>query len=422
MAKFSDRLSHAWNAFRNSSPNPTSWATQMTMMPYENPGRRPLKPSSNRSILGMIFTRISVDASQIEIRNVYVDENNCYLGNVDSNLNYCLTKEANIDQTARAFRQDAIQTLFEEGVIAIVPTECEEVNIETGTLFNIRSLRVGTVVAWYPKHVKVDLYDDNTGRHRQIILPKKYVAIIQNPFYGIMNEPNSTLKRLRRKQALLDSADEYASSNKLDLIIQLPYSLKGDLRNEQAEKRRQTIETQLQSSKYGIAYIDSTEHITQLNRAVESNLDKQVEYLTTQLYNQLGLTQGVFDGTADEKTMLNYQNNTLEPIIAAITEGMEVKFLSKTARTKGQALKFFKEPFRLVPVSQLADISDKFSRNEILTPNELRAIVGFIPSDDPAADQLRNRNISQAPGDMGYDEVPPEEMPPEEAQAEYEER
>ena len=396
MATFSDRLSHAWNAFngRYQFANPT-YSTGM-MMGVQNPSRIHKSYVTSRSILGTIQNRLAVDAASISIKEILVDENECYSAPVSSGLNDCLNWQANIDQTARHFLQDCYEIMMEHGVVAIVPVDADAVNNNTGNVLDIQSLRAGRIVEWYPQHVKISLYNDRVGKAEEIILPKAFVAIAENPFYTIMNAPNSTLKRLRAKLALLDVVDEKNGSDKLDLIIQLPYALKGEVREQQAEKRRKSIETQLAGSQYGIAYIDGTEHITQLNRAVESNLDKQVEYLTTQLYNQLGLTPTVFDGTADEAAMLNYQQNVLEPLVAAVMNAMAVKFITATARSRGHRLAYFKDPFKLVPVSQIADIADKFTRNEIMTPNEIRAKVGMIPSSDPAADELRNRNISQS--------------------------
>ena len=395
MPSFSDRLSHAWNAFngRDQFRNTVEYGTGMAI---QNPNQIHKSYVTSKSILGTILNRLAVDAASIDIKHVTVDENEMYQAVVNSSLNNCLTWQANIDQTARHFRQDCYEIMMEYGVVAIVPVDAEAVNDDTGNVLNIKTLRAGRVVEWYPQHVKVNLYNDRIGQAEDIILPKQYVAIAENPFYEIMNMPNATLKRLRRKLALLDIVDEKNGSDKLDLIIQLPYTLKGDIRQQQAETRRKAIETQLAGSQYGIAYIDGTEHITQLNRSVESSLDKQVEYLTTQLYNQLGLTPTVFDGTADEAAMLNYQTNVLEPLVDAVMSAMEVKFISATAKTKGHRLAYFKDPFKLVPVSQIADIADKFTRNEIMTPNEMRSKVGLMPSGDPESNELRNRNISQS--------------------------
>jgi hypothetical protein len=334
-----------------------------------------------------------MDVASIDIKHVKLDENGRYTQDINSGLNNCLTLEANIDQTARTFRQDIVMSMFDEGEVAVVPVECNG-DPTLSSSFDIISMRTGRIVEWFPRSVKVELYNDRTGRKEQIIMPKRSVAIVPNPMYAVMNEPNSTLKRLIRKLNLLDAIDEQSSSGKLDLIIQLPYTVKGELRQKQADQRRDSIVEQLKGP-YGIAYIDATEKVTQLNRPVENNLMKQIEYLTNMLYSQLGMTPSVLDGTADEKTMLNYNNRTIEPIVSAITDAMKRVFLSKTARTQGQTIMAFRDPFKLVPVNNIAEIADKFTRNEILTSNEIRQIIGFKPSKDPKADELVNSNIAQ---------------------------
>ena len=337
---------------------------------------------------------MSIDCSSVSIQHARLDQNGSYDETIPDGLNYCLTTEANIDQTSREFFKSAVSMMLDEGHVVLVPT-VTSVNPETTGSYEILEMRAGKIVAWYPKHVRINLYDDNKGIHREIVMPKRSVAIVYNPFYSVMNEPNSTLQRLKRKLVLLDAIDEQSGSGKLDLIIQLPYTLKGEGRIQQAELRREKIEQQLSNSKYGIAYIDSTEHVTQLNRAVENNLMKQIEYLTDMLYGQLGLTPEIINGTAEEQAMLNYNNRTVEPIVSAFTDEMKRTFLTKTARTRGESVIFFRDPFRLVPVSQLADLADKFTRNEILSPNEFRKIVGYKPVDDERANELRNRNINE---------------------------
>ena len=357
------------------------------------------------------LNRIAVDVASIDIEHVRLDENGRYKETIPSYLNECLTVEANIDQTAQSFKTDAVFTMLDEGTVALVPVDTT-VDATRSNAFDIQTLRVGTVSEWYPKHVKVNVYNENTGHREEVILPKSMVALVENPFLHIMNTPNSYYQKLLQKIKMLDVIDEQSASGKLDLIIQLPYVIKSDARRQQAEARRKDIEMQLSGSRYGIAYTDGTEKITQLNRSVENNLFNQVEYYMKQWMNQIGIPESVLDGTADEATMLNYQNRTLEPIISAITDEMKRKFLTKTARTKGQSIMFFKDPFALVPVNQMADIADKFTRNEILTSNEIRQIMGFKPSDDPKADELINSNMPQE--DTGV--VPPgEEAPAEEA-------
>lgn len=391
---FFDRLKHGWNAFMGRDP------TLLSGLGYGysyKPDRSKLQTRNERSIINAIYTRISVDVAAISIEHAKLDENGRYQEPIDSGLNTCLTLSANIDQTHRAFIQDIVFSMLDEGDVAVVPTDAT-FDPRYSASYDIQSMRVGKILEWYPQHVKVRLYNEKTGNKEDLIFPKKMCAIITNPFYAIMNEPNSTAQRLIRKLYLMDSVDEQASSGKLDLIIQLPYTIKGKTRQEQAEKRRNDLEMQLSGSRYGIGYIDGTERITQLNRSVENNLLKQIEYLTSMLYSQLGMPQSVFDGTADEATMLNYQNRTLEPIVSAITDEMKRKFLTNNARTRQQSIVFFKDPFRLVPIGQMADIADKFTRNEILSSNEVRQIVGYKPSKDPKADELRNKNLNEKVG------------------------
>lgn len=400
MPTFRERLQHGWNAFTNNKdPTPNAfYSTDLMYGGNTRPDKYRAKVSTERSFVSSIYNQIAIDAAAVSIRHVRVDENDRVVERINSHLDKALTINANIDQTGREFIQDVIYSMFDEGCVAIVPTETD-INPETSTAFDILSMRSGKILEWYPDKVKVQLYNEKKGKKEDLILQKSMVAIIQNPLYEIMNSPNSTLKRLIRKLNLLDAVDEQSSSGKLDLIIQLPYTIKSEARREQANQRKKDIEFQLANSKYGIAYIDATEHVTQLNRPAENNLMAQVEYLTSMLYNQLGMTEEIFKGTADEKTMLNYQNRTIEPILSAIADAMKWKFLSKKARTRGESIKFFKDPFKLVPVSQIAEIADKFTRNEILSPNEVRTIIGFKPSDDPEADVLRNRNISKPEGE-----------------------
>ncbi len=389
---FFERLQHGWNAFMNRDP------TRVQRNLGESYFRRPDRPrfvrGSERSIVTSVYNRIAMDASAISIQHVRLDENNRYLSVIDSGLNTCLTLDANRDQTGRALIQDIVMSMLDEGCVAIVPVIADR-DPEDGPC-DIWSIRTGKIIEWYPNHVKVCVYDEDAGKRRDITLKKSTVAIVENPLYAVMNEPNSTMQRLIRKLGLLDITDERTASGKLDLIIQLPYVIKSEARRQQAEQRRKDIESQLASSMYGIAYTDGTERITQLNRSVENNLMKQIEYLTSTLYSQLGITQAILDGTADDKTMLNYYNRTIEPIIAAIVDEMKRKFLSKTARTQRQSILFFRDPFKLVPINDIAEIADKFTRNEIMSANEIRQIVGMKPSDDPKADELRNSNISQA--------------------------
>ena len=401
------RLKHAWNAFMNRDPTEVDYDIGPAY--YYRPDRPRLTRGNERSIVTAVYNRIALDVSDIDIRHVRLDENGRYIEDIDSGLNNCLTVEANIDQTGKAFIQDVVMSMLDEGCVAIVPVDTTLNPKVTGS-YDINSMRTGKIIQWYPQHVKVNLYNDKTGRKEEVTLPKSMVAIIENPLYAVMNEPNSTLQRLIRKLNLLDYVDEQTGAGKLDLIIQLPYVIKSNARRQQAEDRRADIERQLKDSKYGIAYTDGTERITQLNRPVENNLMKQIEYLTSMLYSQLGINQTVLDGTADEKTMLNYTNRSIGPIISAIVDEMKRKFLTKTARSQMQSIRYFKDPFKLVPVNEIAEISDKLTRNEIASSNEIRQIIGWKPSQDPAADELRNKNLNQqspgmmAPEDQMYED------------------
>lgn len=386
------RFKNAWNAFRNREP--TKVFQDIGYGYSYRPDRFHLTRGNERSIVTSVYNRIALDVAAIDIRHVQLDAEGRFCDVVQSGLNNCLSTEANLDQTGRAFIQDAVMSMMDEGCIAIVPVDTDDDPDDT-TGYQILSMRVGRIRDWYPKHIRVELYNEETGRKQDIVVPKSTVAIVENPLYAVINEPNSTMQRLIRKLNLLDAVDEQSSSGKLDLIIQLPYVIKTEARRKQAEKRRKDIEQQLAGSKYGVAYTDGTERITQLNRSLENNLMKQIEYLTSMLYSQLGITQSILDGTADDKTMLNYYNRTIEPIIAAIVDEMKRKFLGKTARSQNKSIKFFRDPFKLVPVADLAEISDKFTRNEIATSNEIRQVIGWKPSDDPKADELRNSNLSQ---------------------------
>lgn len=386
------RFKNAWNAFRNREP--TKVFQDIGYGYSYRPDRFRLTRGNERSIVTSVYNRIALDVAAIDIQHVQLDAEGQFCDVVQSGLNNCLSTEANLDQTGRAFIQDAVMSMMDEGCIAIVPVDTDDDPDDT-TGYQILSMRVGRIRDWYPKHVRVELYNEEKGRKQDIVVPKSTVAIVENPLYAVINEPNSTMQRLIRKLNLLDAVDEQSSSGKLDLIIQLPYVIKTEARRKQAEKRRKDIEQQLAGSKYGIAYTDGTERITQLNRSLENNLMKQIEYLTSMLYSQLGITQSILDGTADDKTMLNYYNRTIEPIIAAIVDEMKRKFLSKTARSQNKSIKFFSDPFKLVPVADLAEISDKLTRNEIATSNEIRQVIGWKPSNDPKADELRNSNLSQ---------------------------
>ena len=387
------RLKHAWNLFtyeenpKRRSPTGVSY--------YSNPNRVRFSRGNERTIVTSVYNRIALDAAAIDIRHVKMDENNRFVDYIDSGLDNCLSVEANIDQTSRCFIQDIVSSMLDEGCVAVVPIDTTlDPNITNS--YDIKTMRVGKITQWYPDRVTVSLYNDLTGTREEVTVPKRQVAIIENPLYSVMNEPNSTMQRLIKKLSLMDSADEEIASGNLDLIIQLPYAVKTEAKRNLAETRRKEVEEQLNGARYGVAYIDGTEHVTQLNRPVENNLMKQVEYLTTQLYAQLGLTQTIMDGSADENTMNNYYNRTIEPILSAIVDEFNRKFLTKTARTQKQSVMFFRDPFKLIPVTQISEMADKFTRNEIMTSNEIRQLVGFKPSEDPRADELRNKNLSQS--------------------------
>lgn len=390
---FGSRIKHAWNAFLNRDPT-----VEYRYLGNGGYGNRPDRPrlsrGNERSIVNSVYNRISLDVAAISIQHCRLDENGRFIESINSGLNKCFSLEANVDQTGRSFIQDIVISMFDEGCVAIVPVDTT-IDPKVSGSYDILTMRTGKILEWYPNHVKVRVYNDRSGNKEDIMVPKSTTGIIENPFYSVINEPNSTLKRLIRKLNLLDAIDEQSGSGKLDLIIQLPYVIKSDARRQQAEQRRKDIEDQLSGSKFGVAYTDGTERITQLNRPLENNLMKQIEYLTSMLYSQLGITQSVLDGTADEKTMLNYHTRCIEPIISAIVDEMKRKFLTKTARSQLQSISFFRDPFKLVPVNDLAEIADKFTRNEIMTSNEIRQVIGMKPSNDPKADQLVNSNISQ---------------------------
>lgn len=390
------RVKRAWNAFLNRDPpsdkNYSYYGGYSYRPFYDRKGR-----AIDKTIITAILSRIAVDASSITIQHVKLDENGRYDETINSDLNACFNLSANIDQTGRAFIQDIVLSMLEEGVVAVVPVDTDLNPMMTDS-YKIYSMRVGTIMEWFPKHVRVRLYNDRTGEKEEITLPKRMVAIVTNPFYAVMNEPNGTMQRLIRKLNLLDAVDEQSSSGKLDLIIQLPYVIKNDLRRQQAEERRKQIEDQLTGSKYGIAYTDGTERITQLNRSLDNNLLAQVEYLTNMAYSQLTITQEIMNGTADETAMTNYYSRTIEPIVSAIVDEFKRKFLTKTARSQNQSIVFFRDPFKLVPIGTVADMADKFTRNEIMSSNEFRQVIGLKPSQDPAADELRNKNLNQTPG------------------------
>ena len=390
------RVKRAWNAFLNRDPpsdrNYSYYGGYSYRPFYDRKGR-----AIDKTIITAILSRIAVDASSITIQHVKLDENGRYDETINSDLNACFNLSANIDQTGRAFIQDIVLSMLEEGVVAVVPVDTD-LNPMTTDSYKIYSMRVGTIIEWFPNHVRVRLYNDRTGEKEEITLPKRMVAIVTNPFYAVMNEPNGTMQRLIRKLNLLDAVDEQSSSGKLDLIIQLPYVIKNDLRRQQAEERRKQIEDQLTGSKYGIAYTDGTERITQLNRSLDNNLLAQVEYLTNMAYSQLTITQEIMNGTADETAMTNYYSRTIEPIVSAIVDEFKRKFLTKTARSQNQSIVFFRDPFKLVPIGTVADMADKFTRNEIMSSNEFRQVIGLKPSKDPAADELRNKNLNQTPG------------------------
>lgn len=393
----STRLKHAWNAFKNRDPTNSRNVWDYGYGASARQDRVRLHVTNERSVIISVYNRIALDVSAATIRHVRLDDNGMFEDTIASGLNYILSTEANIDQASKPFIQDIVMSMFDEGVVAVVPVDTT-LDPKVSGSYEIQTMRTGRITAWYPKHVRVRLYNDTKGIQEELTFPKSMVAIIENPLFAIMNEPNSTLKRLLKKLAILDAIDEQSGSGKLDLIIQLPYVIKTEARREQAEQRRKDIEVQLSGSKYGIAYTDGTERVTQLNRPAENNLMAQIQYLTSMLYSQLGLTEEVFNGTADEKTMLNYNNRTIVPILNAIIDEFKRKFLTRTARTQKQSIMYFKDAFNLVPANELANIADKFTRNEILSSNEVRAIIGYKPSDDPAADELRNKNINQAGG------------------------
>lgn len=399
---FGSRLKHAWNAFTGN----VQINYRDLGMSYSYRADRPrLTRGNERSIVTSVYNRIALDVAALNFQHIRLDENGRFLSVIEDGLNNCLTLEANIDQTARSFIQDVVISMFDEGSVAIIPVDTTTDPNVSGS-YDIQTMRVGQILDWYPQYIRVRLYNEQTGKKEDIVVPKSATAIIENPLYAVINEPNSTMQRLIRKLNLLDVIDEQSGSGKLDLIIQLPYVIKTEARRQQAENRRKDIENQLSGTKYGIAYTDGTERITQLNRSVNNNLMSQIEYLTSMLYSQLGITQSILDGTADEKTMLNYNNRTIEPIASAIVGEMKRKFLTKTARSQLQSISFFRDPFKLVPVNEIAEIADKFTRNEIMTSNEIRQVIGMKPSDDPRADELRNKNLS-APSE---DKVPNSEV------------
>lgn len=389
------RIVHAFNLLSDRKESSEPSYTDRGMGYSRNPARTTMRYANDKTIVASIYTRIAIDCASVDIFHVRLDDEDRYQEKIKSGINNCLTVEANIDQAGRQFRQDIVHTMLEEGVVAIAPIETT-LNPETSGGYDVKTMRVGKVVGWYPKHVRISVWNEEKGIRQEVTVPKEIVAIAENPLAAVMNEPNSMLQRLIRKLAILDAIDEQSGSGKLDLIIQLPYVIKTEARRAEAEKRRKEIEFQLQDSRYGIAYADGTEHITQLNRPAENNLLKQVEFLTNMVYGQLGMTPSVFDGTADEKVMLNYNNRTVEPILSSVTESMHRVFLTKTARSQNQAIQYLRNPFKLVPVNEMAEIADKFTRNEILSANEIRSIVGFKPSKDPKADELRNSNMPEA--------------------------
>ena len=395
------RVKHAFNAFMNRDP---TYQYNQGVSYSSRPDRPRLSHGSDRTIITSIINRIAIDAASVDIKHCRLDKNGRFVEEIASGLNDCLKTEANIDQSGRAFRQDVFTSILDEGCIAVVPIDTTD-NPAVTDSYDILSMRTGKILEWFPNSVKVRVYNDRTGEKEDIILAKNRVSIIENPLYAIMNERNSIFQRLMRKLSLLDATDEQTASGKLDLIIQVPYSLKSPLRKEQAEGRRQEIQEQLAESKYGIAYIDSTEKVVQLNRSLENNLMKQIEYFTDMVYSQLGITQEIMNGTADEQAMLNYNNRTIEPLVSAFVDAMNRTFLTKTSRTQGQSISYFRDPFKLVPINNIAEIADKFTRNEILTSNEIRQIIGMKPSEDPKADELRNSNISQSKQEAanGYD-------------------
>lgn len=391
---FGSRLKHAWNVFMNRSP---TYYQEIGIGSSYKPDRTRFRHGTDRSIVTSVYNRIAMDAASVKIQHVRLDDNDRFISVIDSGLNNCLSTEANTDQTGRAFIQDVVQSMLDEGCVAIVPTDTDT-DLNDNDSYKIYTMRTGQILEWFPQHVRVRVYNEKTGKREDVLLSKSAVSIVENPLYSVMNEPNSTMQRLIRKLNLLDAIDEKSGSDRLDLILQLPYVIKTDAKRNMAEKRRKDIEDQLSNSKYGIAYTDGTERVVQLNRPVENNLMKQIEYLTSMLYSQLGITQSVMDGSADEKTMLNYNNRTIEPILSAIVDEMKRKFLTKTARSQKQSIMFFRDPFKLVPVDNIAEIADKFTRNEIMTSNEIRQLIGMNPSNDPRADELRNKNLNPAAG------------------------
>lgn len=400
MGNFTDRLQHAWNAFMNKDPTMENF--NEVSYGWYRPDRPRFTRGNERSIVNAIYNRIALDAAQVDIKHVRLDNNGNYVELIDSGLNECLSVSANIDQTGRALIQDAVMSLLDEGCVAIVPVDTK-IDPKKSATIDIETLRTGKVIGWYPNSVKLEIYNELTGRREERVLPKSIVCVIENPFFSVMNEPNSTMQRLIRKLNLLDAIDEQSGAGKLDLIIQLPYIAKTDAKKQQAENRRKSIEDQLANSKYGIAYTDATEHVTQLNRSLDNNLMNQIQYLTDQLFSQLGITTEILNGTASDQVMNNYYSRTIEPILSAITDEMKRKFLSKTARSQKQSIEFYRDPFKLVPVTQIAEIADKFTRNEIMTSNELRQIVGMRPSEDPGANELRNKNLSPSKDDYHID-------------------
>lgn len=396
---FINRLKHGWNAFMNKDPTAYQYGSGLGAASYDNPSRPRLTMGNERSIITTIYNKISTDAAAIDIEHVILDEDKRFIDNVEDGLNYCLTTEANIDQASRAFKQDIFLKLLDEGCAAIVPVDTTMDPVH-GNVYDIQTMRTATIINWYPRHVRVRIYNDNTGEFEELDLPKKMVAIVENPFYAIMNSQNSTAHRLKRKLAILDFIDDRSGSDKLDLIIQLPYSIKSEARKAQAKERRKELTEQLSDSEYGVAYIDSTEHVTQLNRSIENNLLKQVEYFTNLLFSQLGMTVEILNGTADENTMNNYYNRIVEPILSAVVDEMNRKFLTKTARTQGHAIKYFRDPLKIVSTTNLAELADKFTRNCIMTSNEFRQVIGLRPVDDPKADTLTNNNISASNAEL----------------------
>lgn len=409
-----DRLKSAWNAFMNKDP--TYSFKDLGMSYGYRPDRVRLSRGNDRSIATAVYNRIAMDAATLEIRHVRLNESNQFIENMDSNLNECLTTSANIDQTGRSLIQDIVLSMLDEGCVAVVPVDTDRDPFDHNS-FDVITLRTGKIVQWYPEKVKVRLYNERSGHQEEIIVPKKSTAIIENPLYAVINEPNSTMQRLVRKLALLDVIDDQKGAGKLDLIIQLPYIIKSDARRAQAEMRRKDIEMQLNNSKYGIAYTDGTEHITQLNRSVDNQLQNQIEYLTSMLYSQLGISAEIMNGTANDETMNNYYNRTIEPILSAIVEEMRRKFLTKTARTQRQSIIFFRDPFKLMPISKYADLANSLIRNEVLTSNEFRQKIGMQPSDDPKADQLNNPNMPSDTDGDGIPDVPEEPMTEEDYNA-----